>query len=111
MSKIVIIGAGHVGSMCALNLAQIGICDEIVLIDIVEGKADFKPFGGIDNIYCLDIDGFNADFNDKDYVEQLKARMIDRINFLTNNETAKGGFDKLPEEAKAAIEKVASQIK
>ena len=40
MSKIVIIGAGHVGSMCALNLAQIGICDEIVLIDIVEGKAD-----------------------------------------------------------------------
>lgn len=78
---------------------------------IVEGKADFKPFGGIDNIYCLDIDGFNADFNDKDYVEQLKARMIDRINFLTNNETAKGGFDKLPEEAKAAIEKVASQIK
>ena len=41
----------------------------------------------------------------------LKARMIDRINFLTNNETAKGGFDKLPEEAKAAIEKVASQIK
>ena len=38
MSKIVIIGAGHVGSMCALNLAQIGICDEIVLIDIVEGN-------------------------------------------------------------------------
>lgn len=40
MAKIVILGAGHVGSMCALNLAQLGICEEIVLIDVVEGKAD-----------------------------------------------------------------------
>ena len=40
MAKVVILGAGHVGSMCALNLARLGICREIVLIDIVEGKAD-----------------------------------------------------------------------
>lgn len=40
MSRIVILGAGHVGSLCALNLAQAGICGEIVLLDCVEGKAD-----------------------------------------------------------------------
>lgn len=40
MSKIVILGAGHVGSLCALNLAALGICREIVLIDKIEGKAD-----------------------------------------------------------------------
>lgn len=39
MSKIVILGAGHVGSVCALQLAACGICEEVVLIDILEEKA------------------------------------------------------------------------
>ena len=37
--KIVIIGAGHVGSHCAYALAIQGICDEIVLIDKDKTKA------------------------------------------------------------------------
>lgn len=77
---------------------------------IVENTADFKPFGNIENMYCLDIDGFNADFSDSEYVAQLKARMDDRIKFIKSKETAQGGFDKLPDEACAAIEKVASEI-
>lgn len=40
MSKIVIIGVGHVGSHCAYSLAVQGIADEIVLLDINESKAD-----------------------------------------------------------------------
>lgn len=40
MSKIVVLGAGHVGSLCTLNLAMSGICGEIALIDIDERKAD-----------------------------------------------------------------------
>ena len=40
MDRIVILGAGHVGSMCALNLALQGVGKEIVLIDILEEKAD-----------------------------------------------------------------------
>lgn len=40
MRKVVIIGAGYVGSMCGLNLVQIGVCDEIVLMDKIEGKAE-----------------------------------------------------------------------
>lgn len=39
MKKVVIIGAGHVGSLCALNLAYQEVADEIVLLDIVDGKA------------------------------------------------------------------------
>ena len=39
MSKIVILGAGHVGSVCALQLAASSICEEVVLIDILEEKA------------------------------------------------------------------------
>ena len=37
--KIVIIGAGHVGSHCAYALAIQGICDEIVLVDKDRTKA------------------------------------------------------------------------
>ena len=38
--KIVIIGAGHVGSHCALSLVYTGEADEIVLIDIDRSKAE-----------------------------------------------------------------------
>lgn len=38
-SKIVIIGAGHVGSHCALSLALRNTCDEIVLVDKLPEKA------------------------------------------------------------------------
>lgn len=39
MSKITIIGAGHVGSHCAYALAHMMICDEIVLVDKDRDKA------------------------------------------------------------------------
>lgn len=38
-SRIVILGAGHVGSHCASALIARGLCDEIVFIDIDETKA------------------------------------------------------------------------
>ena len=38
--KVVLIGAGHVGSHCAYALAVQGIADEIVLVDLNEKKAD-----------------------------------------------------------------------
>ena len=37
--KVVIIGAGHVGSHCAYALASSGICEDIVLVDLLEDKA------------------------------------------------------------------------
>ena len=37
--KVVIIGAGHVGSHVALGLIQSGEADDIVLIDILKEKA------------------------------------------------------------------------
>ena len=38
--KVVIIGAGHVGSHCAMALAWRGSCHEIVLVDIDQKKAE-----------------------------------------------------------------------
>ena len=41
--KIVIIGAGHVGSHCALSLVYTGEADEIVLIDIDRPRQRARP--------------------------------------------------------------------
>lgn len=73
MSKIVILGAGHVGSMCALNLANLGICREIVLIDIVSEKADAQAKDVSDATVFLDSvpvvrAGSYADCDDADIV-------------------------------------------
>ena len=48
--KIVIIGAGHVGSHCAYALAIQGICDEIVFIDIDDVKAKSHAMDIADSI-------------------------------------------------------------
>ena len=36
MKKVSIIGAGNVGATAAMNIARMGICDEVVLLDIKE---------------------------------------------------------------------------
>lgn len=51
--KIVIIGAGHVGSHCAYSLAAHGACDEIVLIDIDEDKAIAQALDISDSVNYL----------------------------------------------------------
>lgn len=73
MAKVVILGAGHVGSMCALNLARLGICREIVLIDIVEGKADAQAKDVADATVFMDRmpivrEGSYQDCNDADII-------------------------------------------
>ena len=42
MKKVSIIGAGNVGATAAMNIARMGICDEVVLLDIKEGVAEGK---------------------------------------------------------------------
>lgn len=48
--KVVILGAGHVGSHCAYALAAAGDCQEIVLVDIVPGKAAAQALDVADSV-------------------------------------------------------------
>ncbi len=77
---------------------------------IVEKKAEFKKWGNFDDIEIFEWEGFVPDLSDEEYVKALKARMQDRVDFIKSRETAKGGFDKLPEDALQSIEKVLEQI-
>ncbi|NOW83447.1 malate/lactate dehydrogenase [Clostridium beijerinckii] len=51
--KIVIVGSGNVGSHCAFSLAIQGICDEIVMIDKIENKANAEAVDLSDTISYL----------------------------------------------------------
>ncbi len=51
--KIVIIGAGHVGSHCAYALAIQGICEEIVLLDVDNVKAESHAMDIADSVCFL----------------------------------------------------------
>ena len=81
-----------------------------ILEAIVEGKACFQKWGPFSDIEIFEWEGFVPDMSDKEYLEQLKARMNDRLEFVKSRETAKGGYDKLPEDALAAIQKVVDEI-
>ena len=77
-----------------------------VLEAIVEGKAEFKQWGPFEDIEIMEWEGFVPDLSDKEYTEQLKARMMDRLNNVLGLNTKQDGYDALPEDAAAAIQKV-----
>lgn len=52
--KIVILGAGHVGSHCAWALAREGVCEEIVLVDKEEEKARAQALDVADGVSVLE---------------------------------------------------------
>lgn len=80
-----------------------------IIESIVEGSAKFHKWGNLDDIQIMDIGGFDASFDNKEFAEQFKARMQDRIAFVKSRETEKNGIDKLPADALEALEKVVKQ--
>lgn len=81
-----------------------------ILEAIIEGKAAFKPWGPFSDIEIFEWEGFVPDMNSSEYLGQLKARMNDRVEYVKSTEVNKGGFDKLPADALAALEKVVGQL-
>ena len=76
---------------------------------IVEGSAKFHKWGNLTDIEIMYIEVFDASFDNKEYAEQFKARMQDRIAFVKSRETEKNGIDKLPADALEALENVVKQ--
>ena len=81
-----------------------------ILEAIVEKRAEFKPWGPFSDIEIMDWEGFVPDMNDSEYVGQLKARMNDRVNEIKQFAEAKEGYDKLPDDALEAIQKIVDEL-
>lgn len=81
-----------------------------ILETIVEGKASFAQWGPFDDIEIMDWADFNVNLNDADYKAQLKAAMQTRVKAVEDFGTNKGGYDKLPDEALAALQKLVNVL-
>lgn len=82
-----------------------------ILEAIVDKTGEFKQWGSFSDIEILEWEGFIPDLEDEYYREQLKARMKERVSFVEKTATLKEGYDKLPEDALAAIQKVVDELK
>ena len=82
-----------------------------ILETIVEKKADFKQWGPFEDIEIMDWEGFAPDMKDADYLAQLKAAMQNRVDAVAKFATAKDGYDKLPDEALEALQKLVDALK
>ena len=98
-----ILNTGSFGAKKVTKEATLGSIEQIV-----EGKAKFAPTG-IAGLSYLPVDGFNPDFKDAAYKAEFIARISDRIAFIEKQTTNRGGIDKLPDEALAAMKKVKEQ--
>ena len=86
-----------------------------ILETIVEGKANFEKWGPFEDIEIMnDWSGktgdFTPDLNDKEYVAALKNAMQNRVDAVEGFATKKEGYDKLPDEALAAVKKLVDAL-
>jgi len=81
-----------------------------VLEAIVENKANFEKWGPFEDIEILKWEGFEPDMNDADYKAALKNAMQNRVNAVKGFAEKKGGYDKLPDEALAALQKLVDEL-
>ena len=82
-----------------------------ILEAIVEGKASFTQWGPFADIEIMDWEGFTPDMKDADYLAQLKSAMQNRVDAVAKFATAKNGYDKLPDEALEALQKLVDALK
>ncbi len=85
-----------------------------ILETIVEGKAKFEPWGPFTDIEIMnDWNGKTGDYtpnlSDKSYVKALQDAMQTRVDAVKGFAEKKEGYDKLPDEALEAIERVVKQ--
>ena len=97
-----IINTGFFGEKKVTPAVTLGLIE-----DIVNEKATFKQFGPFSEIEYYEIPGYEPDFTNKEYAKEVKARMADRLAFVTDTDE----YNKLPDEALTALKFVINEIK
>ena len=87
-----------------------------ILETIVEGKAKWAKWGPFSDIEIMtkwsgQSGDFTPDLKDADYVKALQGAMDNRVDAVKGFEEKIGGYDALPKEALAALEKVSKEAK
>ena len=81
-----------------------------ILEAIVEGKAEFKKWGNFDDIEIMEWEGFVPNLDDAEYKNALKGAMQNRVDAVKGFAENNSGYDKLPDEALAAVQKLVDAL-
>ena len=81
-----------------------------ILEAIVEERASFTQWGPFEDIEIMDWEGFAPDLNDAEYKAALKNAMQNRVDAVEGFAAKKEGYDKLPDEALAAVKKLVDAL-
>ncbi|MDO4395368.1 MAG: phosphoenolpyruvate carboxykinase, partial [Clostridia bacterium] len=81
-----------------------------ILESIVEGTAKFEKWGPFEDIEIMDWEGFTPDLGDADYKAALRNAMQNRVDAVEGFATKKDGYDKLPDEALSALQKLVDAL-
>lgn len=82
-----------------------------VLESIVEKNAKFKQWGPFSDIEIMEWEGFVPNLDDASYVDQMRSRMEDRMDYVLSLDKDNEGYNRLPADAAAAIGKIVEQAK
>ena len=97
-----IINTGFFGETKVTPSVTLGLIE-----DIVTNNAKFEKFGPFSSLEYYKIPGYEPDFSNAEYCKNVKARMQDRLDFVSKLDN----LDKLPEEALNAIKETINEIK
>ena len=75
----------------------------------MEKRSTFKLWVPFEDIEIMDWEGFTPDLGDGEYVKALQNAMQNRVDAVEGFATKKEGYDKLPEEALAALKKIVNE--
>lgn len=82
-----------------------------ILEAIVEGRAQWAPFGGFTGMRTLELPDFDIDPKDEAYRGQLRARFQDRLDFVSSRAEERGGIDALPDDAREVLQQLVDEMR
>ncbi|WP_321329067.1 phosphoenolpyruvate carboxykinase (ATP) [uncultured Ilyobacter sp.] len=77
-----------------------------IIESIIEKKGGFKKFGPVDNIEYMEIEGYNPNFDDVNYINLVQSRIQTRLDFIGELRE----FNRLPYEASESLYKILEKL-
>ena len=100
-----ILNTGH------FNQSKVKPKDTLNAIEtVVDGSAKFIKFGPLDKISYLPIETFEPDFTNSAYLNKLKARMQNRLDFIIQKKSEFDGYNALPEGVEKVIQLIIDDL-
>ena len=85
--------------------------DTLEIIEmIIDKNVSFKTWGQFEKMETIDWMNFKSDFNNREYIDQLKDNMRRRLEFVEKLDYDNGGYDRLPMEVKNCLKEMIEKL-